>query len=381
MIYIRKVSNSFLEEHRSLKVIFIVPYPIEGASSRLRVWQYLKHLERLGVRCCFRPFMSSAFYEIVYQPGRFWLKTYHFILSAFNRLLDLPIIKKHDLVFVQREAFPFGPPIFEWIVAKILRKPLIYDFDDAIFLKTKSKYNNLVRFVKSPQKISKIIRMSTQVIVGNKYLQEYALKFNQSTSVIVTPVDTEKFKPEDKKANKDNVVLGWIGSHSTSTFLLPLRDVFQRLQAKYPCLTLRFVGAGNLFNQIPFAQFWEWKLERESKDLNTFDVGIMPLPENEWSKGKCGYKLLQYMGAGIPVVCSPIGVNKEIVQEGGNGFFAGLQEEWFKKLSALIEDSEMRQRMGIKGRKTVENRYSLKACLPSFYEVLKKSFESVCPKK
>lgn len=364
-----------------MKVIFIVPYPIEGASSRLRVWQYLKHLEGLGVRCSFRPFMSSAFYEIVYQPGRFWLKTYHFILSAFNRLLDLPIIKKHDLVFVHREALPFGPPIFEWIVTKILRKPLVYDFDDAIFLKTKSKYNNLIQFLKNPQKASKIIQMSTHVIVGNKYLKEYALKFNHNVSIIVTPVDTQTVTFRKKQTGKNNVVIGWIGSHSTSTFLLPLKNVFERLQAKHPYLILRFIGANDLLGKIMGAQFYEWKLEKEVQDLNTFDIGIMPLPNDQWSRGKCGFKILQYMGVGIPVVCSSVGVNNDILQEGENGFFAGSQEEWFRKLSALIEDPEMRLRMGLKGREIVENQYSLKVCLPSFYEVLKKSFNSVHTKK
>ncbi len=356
-----------------MKVIFIVQYPEEGASSRLRVWQYLGHLRKSGMRCCFRPFMSSAFYKIVYQPGHFWLKTYHFLVSAIRRLLDLTCIKRYDLVFVQREAFPFGPPVFEWIVTKILKKPLIYDFDDAIFLKMKSKYNNIVRFFNNPQKDSKIIQMSTHVMVGNKYLQEYALEFNQNVSVIPTSVDTEKFKIEEKKTDKGNVVLGWIGSHSTAPYLLPLKNVFQRLKRSYPNLIIKLIGAESIANQLPGTQCLKWKMENELSELCSFDVGIMPLPDNAWTRGKCGLKILQYMAIGIPVVCSPVGINKEIVKNGVNGFWAAPEEEWYERLRTLIENPELRRKVGHQARTTVETSYSLKVCLPILAEIFRRA--------
>lgn len=358
-------------------MIFIVPYPIEGPSSRLRVWQYLKYLEKLGINWCFRPFMSSAFYKIVYQPGHFGLKTYHFIICAFNRFLDLIRIKKYDLVFVQREAFPFGPPIFEWIVTKILGKPLIYDFDDAIFLKTKSQYNNLVQFLKSPQKVSKIIQMSTHVIVGNKYLQEYALEFNRNVTIIPTPVDTEEFKSGVKNAKKGNVVLGWIGSHSTTPYLLPLKNVFQRLKKEHSNLTVKLIGAESIADELPATQCLKWALEDELRDLRSFDIGIMPVPDNAWARGKCALKILQYMAIGIPVVCSPVGVNKEIVKNGVNGFWAASEEEWYERLQMLIENPELRRTIGLRARATVETSYSVKACLPILTKILRRTGERV----
>ena len=360
-----------------MKVIFIVPYPIEGASSRLRVWQYLKHLKKIGINWCFRPFMSSAFYKIVYQPGHFWLKTYHFLVGAFKRLLDLTRIKRYDLVFVQREAFPFGPPIFEWIVTRILRKPLIYDFDDAIFLKTKSQYNNLVQFLKSPQKVSKIIQMSSHVVVGNKYLQEYALEFNRNVTIIPTPVDTEELKPGVRNTIKGNIVLGWIGSHSTAPYLLPLKNVFQQLKRSHPNLTIKLIGAESIANQVPGTQCLEWKMENELSELCSFDVGIMPLPDNPWTRGKCALKILQYMAIGIPVVCSPVGINKEIVKNRVNGFWAASEEEWYERLRTLIENPELRRKVGRLAQATVETSYSLQACLPMLTKILRRAEQAV----
>lgn len=354
-------------------MIFIVPYPIEGASSRLRVWQYLDHLEELGIKCCFRPFMSSAFYKMVYQPGHFGLKTYHFIISTLKRFLDLTRMKKYDLVFVQRETIPFGPPIFEWMMTKILRKPLIYDFDDAIFLKTKSKYNNLVQFLKSPQKVSKIIKMSTCVIVGNKYLQEYALKFNPNVYIVPTCVDIEGFNPPVKKKENDSVVLGWIGSHSTAPYLIQLKDVFLKLKRQCPNLTIKLIGAESIANELPGTQCLKWKMENEFSNLCSFDIGIMPIPNNPWTRGKCGFKILQYMGIGIPVVCSPVGINIEIVKNGVNGFWAMTEEEWYEKLETLIENPELRSKIGYRGRNTVEISYSVKACLPILATILQQA--------
>lgn len=319
--------------------------------------------------------MSSSFYRVVYQSGHFWLKAYHFLISAFKRLLDLASTKSHDLVFIQREAFPFGPPVFEWLVTKVLRKPIIYDFDDAIFLKTKSKYNSLVQFLKNPQKVPKIIQMSSHVIVGNKYLQEYALEFNRNVSIIPTPVDTGEFRPGVKGREKSNIVLGWIGSHSTAPYLLPLKEVFQRLKRSHSNLIIKLVGAESIADQLPVAQCLKWKLRDELSDLLSFDIGIMPLPDNAWTRGKCGLKILQYMAVGIPVVSSPVGVNKEIIKNGVTGFWAASDEEWFGRLQVLMENPELRRTIGLRARATVETFYSVKASLPIFAKILRQTGE------
>lgn len=353
-------------------MIFVVPYPIEGASSRLRVWQYLKHLERLGVRCCFRPFMSSAFYKIVYQPGHFWLKTYHFIISVFNRLLDLSRIKKYDLVFVQREAFPFGPPVFEWIVANILRKPLVYDFDDAIFLIQRSEVNRAISFLKNPGKVARIISLSQQVIVGNDYLKEYAKRFNKNVTIIPTPIDSEKYKPFiSPKENR--IVVGWIGSHSTAIYLLELKEVFQKLKKEDLDLVIRLIGAEKYKDQLPGTECRAWRLEDEIAELSSFDIGLMPMPDNPWTKGKCAFKLLLYMSMGIPAICSPVGMNREIIRDGENGFLTFSPEEWFEKIQILVKNSDLRKKMGLQGRKTVEKKYDLKLWTQVFIEALKKT--------
>jgi len=358
-----------------LRLIFIIPYPIEGPSSRFRVYQYLSHLKRLGIHCQVRPFMGSRFYKIAYQPGKLHLKIMFFIVSTVNRILDLAKIRGYDIVIIHREAFPFGPPIFEWIVAKVIGKPCIYDFDDAIYLKETSPHNKIVDFLKSPSKTAKIMKMCKYIIAGNSFLGDYTQRFNDKVAVIPTPVDTERYCPQPKVKQSNTVTAGWIGSHTTSEYLLPLRPVFSKLKEKNLRLEIKLVGLGGLVNSFPEATCVNWKLEDEISVFRSFDIGIMPLPDTQWAKGKCGFKIIQYMAFGIPVVCSPIGVNKEIVIEGYNGIFAESEEEWLQAIQKLIDDKELREKLGQNGRDTVEGKYSLKVMIPLFEDVINQIYK------
>jgi glycosyltransferase involved in cell wall biosynthesis len=356
------------------KIIFLVPYPKEGQSNRFRVEQYLPYLETAGIDYSLRPLISSEFYRILYHPGRFLRKVYYFIKGSLRRIIDLFSIYKYDLVFVHREAFPFGPPFFEILSAKLFNKPLVYDFDDAIFLGERSQTNRTVYFLKNPAKVAKIISLSRYVIVGNNYLKRYAKQFNENLTVIPTPVDVEKYKSFDSMKN-DRVVIGWIGSHSTAAYLLELKDVFQKLKEGNPDLVIRLVGAEKYSKQLPLAECKAWRLEEEIADLNSFDIGLMPMPDTPWTKGKCAFKLLLYMSMETPAVCSPIEMNSEVISDGENGFLASSSEEWFDKIQTLIKDKDLRKKIGLQGRKTVEERYALSLWAPVFIEVLKKVIE------
>jgi glycosyltransferase involved in cell wall biosynthesis len=359
---------------KNLRFLFITPHPIEGSSSRFRVYHYLSHLRELRAYCQVRPFMSPRFYKIAYQSGKLHLKLILFIIDTVNRFWDLIKSTKYDIIVIHREAFPFGPPIFEILASKIFKRPVIYDFDDSIFLPQTSKANRAISFLKYPKKVSQIIKLSQQVIVGNDFLKEYAVGFNNNITVIPTPLDTEKYKsfisPE-----KNGVVIGWIGSHSTAEYLLELKDVFQKLKKENSSIIIRLIGAEKYEEQLPGTDCRTWKLEEEINELNSFDIGLMPMPDNHWTKGKCAFKLLLYMSLGIPAICSPVGMNKEVIQEGENGFFASSTEEWFEKIQLLIKNPGLRKKIGLKGRKTVEEKYSVNLWAPVFVEVLEKAIK------
>jgi len=242
---------------------------------------------------------------------------------------------------------------------------------DAIFVAQRSEANRAINFLKCPRKVARIINLSQQVIVGNSYLKEYALQFNKNVVVIPTPLDAEKYKPLPSP-KKDRIIVGWMGSHSTAIYLLGLKEVFQKLKNENSDLIIRLIGAEKYKDQIPGVEYRAWRLEKEILELNTFDIGLMPMPDNPWTKGKCAFKLLLYMSMGIPAVCSPVGMNKEIIRDGENGLLADSPEEWFDKIQLLIKDSDLREKIGLQGRKTVEKRYSFKLWAPVFVEVLNK---------
>jgi len=350
-----------------MNVLFFVPYTTEGGSNRFRVEQYLPHLNRHGIESMVRPFLcSSAFYDILYRPGRTPRKGWYFLVSSLNRLLDLVRSRRFDRIVVHREAFPLGPAVLEWFLSRS-RIPIVYDFDDAIWQRNSSEANRPLQFLKCPGKIATIIRLSRQVIAGNGYLRDYALQHNPRVTVIPTPVDTDHFQPASR-AGGEGVTLGWIGSHSSAPYLRMLDPVLPYLARQYD-FRLKVVG-GEYYNAHPSVSNHEWRLDREVVDLQSFDIGLMPMPDNQWTRGKCAFKALQYMAVGIPVVCSPVGMNSEVVQDGVNGFLADSEVEWFERLSMLIEDRGLREAMGQRGRAIVENCYSVRANLPKFLQVL-----------
>jgi len=353
-----------------MKVLFLVPYTTEGGSNRFRVEQYLPHLNRHGIESMVRPFLcSSAFYDILYRPGRTPRKGWYFLASSLNRFLDLGRSRKFDRIVIHREAFPLGPPVLEWLLSR-LRIPMVYDFDDAIWQRNSSEANRPLRFLKCPGKVATIMRLSRQVIAGNTYLRDYALNHNSHVTVIPTPVDTDRVHPAPR-VDRESLTLGWIGGHSGTPYLRILDPVLAHLAGRYN-VEMKVVSfpQGDYQRAGVRVSNHEWRLDREVADLQSFEIGLMPMPDNEWTRGKCAFKALQYMAVGIPVVCSRVGMNSEVVQDGFNGFLASSSAEWIEKLSLLIGDRDLREAMGRRGRAIVEERYSVKANFPKFLQVL-----------
>lgn len=358
-----------------MRVLFWVPYPSEGASNRYRVEQYLPYLHNVKIQYSLHPFWSSAAFKVLYKEGFYLKKIYFFILGTISRVLDLLLIYKYDCVFIHREAYPIGFTFFETILS-ILSKPIIYDFDDAIFLPSSSRPNIFIDRFKNPSKIKKIIRMSNCIIAGNQYLADFALKDNKEVSVIPTSIDTEKYAPVHnfyiKERKKVPVVIGWIGSVTTSEFLNIIKNPFIQLSRSFAHVIFKIIGSDFSIDAVAGIVNHHWSLATEVDDLRTFDIGIMPMPDNDWTRGKCGFKAILYMSMGIPCVSSPVGVNKEIMRDGINGFLAESERDWIEKLSLLIENPELRKKIGLQGRETIEQLYSVKVNASKFLETISK---------
>jgi len=360
-----------------MKVLFISPYPREGPSYRYRVEQYFEYLEKNGIKYLSRPFMFRSFYKIIYKPKKNFKKYVYFLLSSILRCIDFLRSFKYDIIFIHLEAYPIGPPFFEYLWTKF-GKPIIYDLDDAIYLTSKESAYKIIKLIKFNKKIQTIIKLSKEMIVCNNHLKNYASNFKNENKIHIIPtsLNTDKFIPnQSNSTNKKGLVIGWIGSYSTASYLNQLKNVFKFLSSKYN-FNLKIVGSNLLF-QIDGVKIMnkEWSLSADLEDFQSLDIGVYPLPDNEWTKGKTGFKTIQYMAVGIPCVVSNVGRNKEIIQDGVNGFLADSEEEWIKKLSLLIENSELRKKMGVLGRKTVEERYSLKVNAPNFLDIIQRVYK------
>jgi glycosyltransferase involved in cell wall biosynthesis len=293
------------------------------------------------------------------------------VFSGFvRRLSSLGAAAGSDIIFIHREVTPVGPPIFEWIIAKVMDKKIVYDFDDAIWLTDKNE-STLSRIARWRSKVGNIARWSHKVSCGNHYLRDFARTFNANAIYNPTTIDTSyhsrKLLTETTEATEKNkIVIGWTGSHSTLKYLDEIVPAIQHLEKKYPSLV--FVVIANQMPALPIKslRFVPWNRETEIEDLSTIDIGIMPLPNDNWSKGKCGFKLLQYMAVGIPSVASPVGANVEIITHGVEGFICDGIQQWIESLEKLINDEMLRRQMGKAGRAKVENRYSVESNASTF---------------
>lgn len=359
-----------------MNVLFVVPYPIEAPSSRYRIYQYIPYLQANGINVVVSRFIdSSDFFRLLYQPGRTGYKAAYFAKQTMLRFWDIVRARSFDAVFIQREALPVGPAIFERIVAGI-GCPIIYDFDDAIYLLRSSSANRWASWLKSPQKTEQIIKCSQQVIVGNQVLYEYAIQHNQHVTIIPSSIDTDFYRLRQPQQQMDGeseneskpVVLGWVGSGTNLQYLADLAPVLRTLSEQRN-IQVQIVG-GTVDLPGVNVSCRSWQLENEILDLHGFDIGIMPLADDPWTRGKGGFKAIQYMGVGLPVVASPVGMNAEVVQDGVTGFWATTNAEWQRALTTLIDDAALRQKFGLAGRKRVEEKYSTAVNGPRLLDVI-----------
>ncbi len=354
-----------------MNILFLTPYPAgQAPSQRFRFEQYLHFLTEGGHQLKCQSFIDEQTWAILYKPGKVVKKAWGIVKGFLRRFFVLFTLWKYDYVFIHREASPIGPPIFEWLIAKLFRKKVIYDFDDAIWLANTSEENKLAARLKWHQKVGSICKWSYKVSCGNDYLCDYARQFNQNVVHLPTTIDTENRHAQLKDQHTDNLVIGWTGTHSTLKYLEPIVPVLQKLEKEFSFTFLVISNHEPTF-RLDSLMYLPWKEETEVQDLLRMNIGLMPLTADKWSEGKCGFKALQYLALGIPAVASPVGVNTKIVQEGVTGFLCEEVNAWEPLLKKLLEDPELRAELGKNGRKLVEGIYSVEANCERFLSLFK----------
>ncbi len=355
---------------KNKRVVFLVPYPLQVVpGQRFRFEQYLHIMDTRGFSVTLLPFLSERANTILYTPGNYWKKITGVSTGFIKRIASLPLLMWSEYVFIFREAAPVGPPFFEWVIAKILRKKVIYDFDDAIWLPNTTHVNRAIGWLKCHSKVGSICKWSYRVSCGNQYLANYARAFNSEVKINPTTIDTEILhnpKRYPTKEETSTVVIGWTGTHSTLHYLEPLLPILELLSKKYALLRIMVIADKKPNWSLPSLQFVKWNKQTEIEDLRKIDIGLMPLSDDPWAHGKCGFKALQYLSLEIPAVVSPVGVNTVIVDHGINGFLCRTPEEWTQNLEQLIQQKDVRHAMGIRGREKVIQHYSVESNRETF---------------
>lgn len=367
-------------ERRQLRLLCLTAGPIESPSTRYRLHQYFPTLRAYGIDCHLSSFLDADQYARFYQPGRLYAKIPGIFTSCLRRLRDLYQSRHYDAILVSREAIPFGPPWIEELIALFSSRPLLFDFDDATWVSYRSPtYGSLGQMLKTPGKTARLIQASQLVFAGNATLAHFASQFHPHVIILPTTVDPARFASPPRTLTPPFTV-GWIGSHSTSQYLRLITNAILNVNSQLN-IKINIIGAKKSIVEFANAgpkpcqvNFRNWKIETEIKEFQGLDVGVYPLIENEWTKGKCGFKAIQYMAAGVPCVASPVGTNLEIIEDGRNGLLAQSPKEWEAAIIRLLTDRPFREQVIANGYRTVQERYSLAAHGPQ----LAKAIREVC---
>ncbi len=352
-----------------MKVLILVPGPENTLpSQRFRVEHYLRNKDNSSIQFVLSSFYFLWAWKVLYKKGNAPLKILGVLAGFLKRFFTLFTLFEYDYIYIHREAASVGPPIFEWIIAKIWRKKIIYDFDDSIWISASSACNPLSAYVKCNWKVSHICKWSHIITVGNDYLADYASQFNNNVRIIPTVVDTENRHKSMKIVHDGIPTIGWTGTFTNFDQFDVVKDALQDLQQRHQFKLQIIADKDPQFTDFEY-QYKPWREESEITDLLQFDIGIMPLQNSAIQLGKCAFKAIQYMSLGIPSVVSPVGANCKVVEDGVNGLWANDSKEWFTSLENLLLNKELRAEMGKASRTRVINRYSVSATENSFFDM------------
>ena len=349
-----------------MEIHYFTKYSRKGASSRLRSYQYFTYFEKNDFNIKVYPLFDDNYLENLYQGKKSITK----IFSAYlSRCWLLRKISKADFIVIEKELFPYFPSWIEQFL-KLCGIKYIVDYDDAIFHNYDLSSNKWVRRLLS-KKIDRVMAASNTVIAGNKYLKHRAMKARaKNIEIIPTVIEAHRYQKKEFYNSKQPIVIGWIGSPSTLKYLNPLIGVFKSLSENYP-IHIHIIGAASFQLDLPtsMVNYIDWKEETEALQIAKFDIGIMPLDDTPWAKGKCAYKLIQYMACGLPIIASPVGMNQEVICNGKNGFLATTHEEWYKALEKYILDCDLRNQHGQEGYEIVQEKFTVKSQLHKWFNV------------
>jgi len=357
------------EHRRPIEVVAFMPYPPDTTpSQRFRIEQWRRPLEQLGIRVHLAPFADTRLMSLLYQPGRAAQKIAGVIAGFMRQVGRVARAGRGDAILIHRTACLAGPALLERVLT-LWRRPVLFDFDDAIYLRHTSGANRLFDWLKFPGKTAALCRMSSLVVVGNEYLAGYARRHNSRVVVVPTSIDTDQYAPMEREDWLGRVTIGWTGSATSLTYLemfapvlrdlLRRRDVEIRVQSNRP----------PALSGVPVV-WGPWSPGTEVQEIRRYHIGIKPMPDDPWARGKCPMKELQYMALGIPTVCSAVGTSVEVIRDGENGFLAAGAEQWLEHLTRLVDDPALRRKIGLAGRQTVEERYSMNVCANRFAEAV-----------
>ena len=344
-----------------MNVLALASYPVEAAATRYRLTQFVAPLAERGIALDIRPFADSQLFASLYRRGELPRTAFGLIKSALKRLTDVTAARDADVLFVQREAMMFGPPLIEWLAANVVRCPLVLDLDDATYVPyTSPTYGRLGSALKWFRKTDDLIRWAKIVTCGNRSIAEYVANKGRPSIVIPTVVDTDLFRPKLTPRESDVPVIGWIGTHSTYQYLESIFPTLQQL-ARTHRFRVKVIGAGRDDINVPGVDVenLKWSLGREVEDFQSFDIGLYPIIPDAWSAGKSGFKAIQYMAVGIPYVVTPVGACAETGELGRTHFDASSPDEWRDRIAALLSNPDLRKNMGEAGRQHALQNYTV----------------------
>lgn len=366
-----------MPEKKEISVCALMLDPYDTSpGQRFRIEQWEPYLNLDGITTDYFSFTDEALRGVIYQEGKVVSKVAELTKATLRRVSHVLKAAKYDVVFLYRAANMIGPAFLEKYM-RLRGYPIIFDFDDAIFMTDVSKANKRFAWAKFSGKTAEICRLSTSITVGNSYLAEYARKYNDNVYVVPTSIDTNRYQPAAKTGRTDGrTVVGWTGSSTSQYHLEEFEPILAELLKKRDDVEIRVVSNREpSFKEIPYV--WRaWSAETEVAEISQIDIGIMPTPDDEWSRGKCALKALQYMSLGIPAICTDMGANRDVVRHGENGFLAKTTEQWLNCFDALIDDRDLREKLGDEARRTVVENYSMEKCAAMFAEVIRKTFKS-----
>lgn len=336
---------------------------------RFRIEQWEPFLRSEGFDLTYFPFLDGDTATLLKGGGHSLAKAVRLTRLLVRRLRQAAGMTACDLVYVFRETALLGPALAERVLRR-RRLPYVYDFDDSVWILYRSPANSFWSYLRCPGKTVTTCRLSHHVMAGNDTLADYARQFAPGVSVVPTTIDTDIYVPPPAK-RAPGMVIGWSGSYSTGPYLELLRSVLQRLARRFHFRVV-VVGARGYKVDGVDVEVRPWRMESELTDLGEFDVGVMPLPDAAWERGKCGLKALQYMALAIPAVVSPVGVNRRIVIHGENGLLASTEAEWETALGQLLSDASLRRRLGQAGRATVERDFSARVHAPRVADIFRR---------